>query len=66
MQDFMMWTASHVDLVKEVVAFQYDQFMQVSVSPPKNMQQAKTTATSSHTTAERPQKILENSFKVKV
>ena len=31
----MMWTASHVDLVKEVVAFQYDQFMQVSVSPLK-------------------------------
>ena len=26
----MTWTASHVDLVKEVVAFQYDQFMQVS------------------------------------
>ncbi|KAL8607353.1 hypothetical protein ACOMHN_039503 [Nucella lapillus] len=28
MSDFMMWTASHVDLVKEVVSFQYDQFMQ--------------------------------------
>ncbi|XP_070185825.1 WD repeat and FYVE domain-containing protein 3-like isoform X2 [Littorina saxatilis] len=28
MSDFMMWTSCHVDLVKEVVAFQYDQFMQ--------------------------------------
>ncbi|KAK7508020.1 hypothetical protein BaRGS_00000985, partial [Batillaria attramentaria] len=28
MSDFMLWTACHVDLVKEVVAFQYEQFMQ--------------------------------------
>lgn len=32
-QDFMMWTASHVDLVKEVVTFQFEQYMQVIAVP---------------------------------